>query len=79
MCRGGKPMFKPGDRVVCISDCASKNRFLTAGCTGTVIDVADIEPPISVVWDEDIDGHTLGNRCKNGYGWRVYENEIALL
>lgn len=73
--------FYVGDRVVCIADAPDHNADVS-GLTGTVMYIDhDFDPPrVYVFWDRKIrKGHDLGGRCENGYGWKVWANEIQLI
>lgn len=68
-------MFREGDRVVAIH---AFDDFIRKGLTGTVTQISE-SYNYGVVWDEFMDGHTLGGTCEDGFGWWVVEDDIALL
>lgn len=67
--------FQVGDRVVCVRSfnpirrgmtgtiCQHKNQSLTGKSWG-------------IAWDEYIEGHSCGGRCRDGYGYRLQEEYI---
>lgn len=65
-------MFKVGDRVICNSTLDDADKVF--GLSGSVVHISGVR--VGVNWDEDIDGHTCGQRCKPGFGW--YVNNTAL-
>ena len=73
-------LFKIGDRVRCIVDHPGDNRDLYDGETGTVCNIEQLTPHIGVCWDvKPSGGHGCDGHCEFGYGWYVYEHEIAIL
>ena len=62
--------FNIGQRVICIA--LMQNRFEAVNKVGTVIDITHNGRLIGVEFDEYINGHDCGGKCKNGYGWRFY-------
>lgn len=65
--------FKVGDRVECISN-ECWNRPLV-GKLGTVVRTTGIGT-VGVAFDDDIDGHNCGGRCKNGHGWALQARSL---
>jgi len=61
--------FKVGDRVVCTGEHDSNKRIVNQ--TGTIKEIGGYL--IGVVFDEDVNGHSCGDKCKYGYGWYVPE------
>ena len=43
--------------------------FIPRGYCGTVC--AFTRSSVGVYWDNNIDGHALGGRCKDGHGWWI--------
>lgn len=72
-------MFKVGDRVRANSDIYGV--WETKGLLGTVIAIEDSDyiTPYGVVFDTDVQGHSLENRCKDGRGLWCDENELELI
>lgn len=72
--------FKVGDRVKLIGyDCyyySALERHI--GATGTIIKIEE-DGEVCVVFDEDVGGHTLGGRCKDGHGHRIYKKDLELM
>lgn len=64
--------FKVGDRVRCVSkyDCDP------VGKVGTVKVVEDAVSSIGVEFDDNVDGHTCGESCKDGHGWWLRSDEL---
>jgi len=62
--------FKVGDRVVCTGEHDSNKRIVNQA--GTIKEIGGYL--IGVVFDEDVNGHSCGGKCKYGYGWYVPEH-----
>ena len=70
--------FKVGDRVKCIEAVDDNENIV--GKVGTIIDIkTSATPPISISFDDDIDGHNCTGMCEVGHGWCVYANSIIHL
>lgn len=71
--------FNIGDRVKADCNNPNMNSVIRAGDQGTVREILDDGFVIGVEWDNDVNGHTCGEICEHGYGWRVFDNEISLV
>lgn len=72
--------WQVGDRVVLIDNEPCGNLDLPIGSTGTICSVFSHE--VGVCWDHKIrNGHDCatsnGARCEMGYGWYVFDTQIA--
>lgn len=70
--------FKIGDRVRALRDSISGNRNVT-GMEGKIVDIKGSVNPYGIVFDENIDGHTLFGQAPNGCGWWLCEEDIELV
>ena len=69
--------FKVGDRVKCIKSVDDNENIV--GKVGTIIDISDEEPPISIAFDDEVNGHDCASRCEYKHGWCVYASSIVHL
>lgn len=65
-------MFKVGDRVKGSSMLGDAAKVF--GLSGSVVHISGVR--VGVNWDEDIDGHTCGQRYKPGFGWYVNNTDL---
>jgi len=69
--------FQVGDRVACVVDHPSYNKYLAKGDTGTVCGLHGAA--LMVCWDIEIpNGHDCMDRCEPRHGWIVYRGEVGL-
>lgn len=71
-------MFCVGDRVVATTRMTTFDDAIRVGDTGTVV-LKDTGDDVAVEWDTYIGGHSLGDRCRQGHGWRTIREYIKLL
>lgn len=70
--------FKVGDRVKCIHSVDGNENIVDK--IGTIIDISkQARPPISISFDDDIDGHDCTGKCAYRHGWCVYAYSIIHL
>lgn len=77
--------FMPDDRVMLVDKSqpgAKDNKMLREGMVGTV----SFEPRnillddwVSVVWDDDVGGHSCTDTAPMGHGWRVHKNSLKIV
>lgn len=67
--------FKVGDRVRCIS-VAYEDRSCMLNKVGTIKDPNVGDGTAGVAFDDDVNGHTLGGRCKDGHGWWMCPGQL---
>ena len=84
-----KPKFQIGDRVVVATQAPPTPTWLV-GLEGTVVNDYTHRPthvfdygvafdePLLKLTDRRLTGHTCGGTCKNGYGWNVDAESLAL-
>ena len=68
-------IFKIGDRVVAIQ--ASDGNEDVYGVSGTVACYSR-DGMIGVIFDDNVNGHSLCGEAEYGYGWYVYAKDIEL-
>lgn len=72
--------FSVGDKVRCVKDYPDDNKFIFAGCTGTVVIIEEGHLSIGVRWDHCFEtGHDCHGYCNFGHGWFVNEYDIELV
>lgn len=77
------PEFNIGDRVVSLVDHPDENDDIVVGVAGYVCFLDDEidemgHRNVGVRWDERIcGGHDCHGSCESGYGWYMYEEELA--
>ena len=69
--------FNIGDRVVCTT--RVNGLYNTEGMAGTVVLTSTIKRSYGVVFDVNVDGHSLDGRCPCGHGLWVYPESLSLL
>lgn len=69
-------IFKIGDRVVCTT-CVN-GFYDTDGMAGTVV-LTSTTGNYGVVFDVNVNGHSLDGRCPYGYGLWVCSENLSLL
>jgi Xrn1 SH3-like domain len=71
--------FKVTDRVRIIRQVDTT--YLNVGEIGTIVHIDDKGwPPIGVVWEHPFNtAHDCQGRCKPGYGWYVFPEDIELV
>ncbi len=67
--------FSVGDRVIAIAD--FDNNFEIIGIASEVLGYND-NGLVAVKYDDHIEGHTLDERCEDGYGWYTDESCLEL-
>ena len=69
--------FNIGDRVVCTT-CVN-GLYNTECIAGTVVLTSTIKRSYGVVFDVNVNGHSLDGRCPYGHGLWVYPENLFLL
>lgn len=69
--------FNIGDRVICTT--RVNGLYDTKGIAGTVVLTSTISDSYGVVFDVNVNGHSLDGRCQYGYGLWVYLGNLSLL
>ena len=69
--------FNVGDRVICTT---RVNGFYdTEDIAGTVVLTSCLEHSYGVVFDVNVNGHSLGGRCSYGRGLWVHSKDLSPL
>ena len=69
--------FNIGDRVVCTT--RIDGLYDTEGIAGTVVSTPIVSGSYGVVFDVNVNGHSLDGRCPYGYGLWVCPENLSLL
>lgn len=69
--------FNIGDRVICTT--RVNGLYDTKGIAGTVVLTSTISDSYGVVFDVNVNGHSLNGRCQYGCGLWVCPENLSLL
>ena len=72
-------MYMAGDRVRCIKEISTYDGVIKVGDEGVVAPEEEFnEWDVAIIWDRDVGGHDLGDRCQPGHGWWTDKDDIAI-